>query len=84
MRAFDLARRVCRAAANRAINAKVRTKRSQASTVATVERLARADRRHATTAEVWDRDPWLLNTPAGIVDLRSGALAPHGGRGTEA
>ena len=77
LRAFDLARRVCRAAANRANNAKVRTKLSQASTVAAVERLARADRRHATSAEVWDRDPWLLNTPAGIVDLRSGALAPH-------
>jgi P4 family phage/plasmid primase-like protien len=77
LRAFDLARRVCRAAANRANNAKVRTKLSQASTVSAVERLARADRRHATTAEVWDRDPWLLNTPAGIVDLRSGALAPH-------
>ncbi|MBW8271105.1 phage/plasmid primase, P4 family [Caldovatus aquaticus] len=77
LRAFDLARRVCRAAANRANNAKVRTKLSQASTVSAVERLARADRRHATTAEVWDRDPWLLNTPSGVVDLRSGALAPH-------
>ncbi|MDI3309546.1 MAG: phage/plasmid primase, P4 family, partial [Acetobacteraceae bacterium] len=77
LRAFDLARHVCRAAANRANNARVRTKLSQAATVAAVERLARADRRHATTAEVWDRDPWLLNTPAGVVDLRSGALAPH-------
>jgi putative DNA primase/helicase len=77
LRAFDLARRVCRAAANRANNAKVRTKLSQAATVSAVERLARADRRHATTVEVWDRDPWLLNTPAGVVDLRSGALAPH-------
>ena len=77
LRAFDLARRVCRAAANRANSAKVRTRLSQASTVAAVERLARADRRHATTAEVWDRDPWLLNTPAGIVDLRTGASTPH-------
>jgi len=77
LRAFDLARRVCRAAANRANSNKVRTKLSQASTVAAVERLARADRRHATTAEVWDRDPWLLNTPAGVVDLRTGALTPH-------
>jgi len=77
LRAFDLARHVCRAAANRTNNARVRTKLSQAATVAAVERLARADRRHAATAEVWNRDPWLLNTPAGIVDLRSGALAPH-------
>lgn len=77
LRAFDLARGICRAAANRANSGKVRTKLSQASTVAAVERLARADRRHATTTEVWDRDPWLLNTPAGIVDLRTGGLAPH-------
>jgi len=77
LRAFDLSRQVCRAAANRANSAKVRTKLSQASTVAAVERLARADRRHATTAEVWDRDPWLLNTPVGVVDLRTGALASH-------
>jgi P4 family phage/plasmid primase-like protien len=77
LRAFDLARSVCRAAANRANNAKVRARLSQASTVAAVERLARADRRHATTAEVWDCDPWLLNTPVGVVDLRSGTLGPH-------
>lgn len=77
LRAFDLARRVCRTAANRANSNKVRAKLSQASTVAAVERLARADRRHATTTEVWDRDPWLLNTPAGVVDLRAGAVAPH-------
>ena len=77
LRAFDLARRVCRAAANRANDGKVRTRLSQASTVSAVERLARADRRHATAAEVWDRDPWLLNTPSGVVDLRSGALSPH-------
>ena len=77
LRAFDLARRICRIAANRANSAKVRAKLSQASTVAAVERLARADRRHATTTEVWDRDPWLLNTPAGVIDLRSGAVAPH-------
>ena len=77
LRAFDLARRICRIAANRANSTKVRAKLSQASTVAAVERLARADRRHATTTEVWDRDPWLLNTPAGVVDLRSGAIAPH-------
>jgi P4 family phage/plasmid primase-like protien len=77
LRAFDLARRVCRTAANRANSNKVRAKLSQASTVAAVERLARADRRHATTTEVWDRDPWLLNTTAGGVDLRAGAVAPH-------
>ncbi|MBN8936800.1 MAG: hypothetical protein J0I13_11085, partial [Rhizobiales bacterium] len=37
----------------------------------------RADRRHATRTENWDADPWLLNTPAGTVDLRTGKLRPH-------
>lgn len=47
-----------------------------AGTVAAVERLARSDRRHAATAEQFDADPWLLNTPGGIVDLRTGSMTP--------
>jgi putative DNA primase/helicase len=39
-----------------------------------VERLARADRRHAASLEQWDADVWLLNTPGGIIDLRTGEL----------
>lgn len=39
-----------------------------------VERLAQSDRRLACTSEVWDTDPWLLGTPAGTVDLRTGIL----------
>jgi putative DNA primase/helicase len=30
----------------------------------------------ATEASLWDRDPWLLGTPAGVVDLRTGELRP--------
>ena len=37
-----------------------------------VETLARSDRRIASTVEQWDADPWLLNTPGGIIDLRTG------------
>ena len=77
LQAFDLARQVCRAAAVRSPSSKVRTKLSAASTVAAVERLARSDRRHATTTDVWDRDPWLFNTTAGVLDLRSGQSQPH-------
>ncbi len=29
------------------------------------------------TVDQWDCDPWLLNTPGGIVDLRTGATLPH-------
>lgn len=37
-----------------------------------VEMFARADRRLATTYENWDRDPWLLCTPTGLINLRNG------------
>ena len=45
-----------------------------------VERLAQADRVFAVTSEIWDTDPWLLGTPDGTVDLRTGTLRapqPH-------
>lgn len=45
-------------------------------TVNAVIGLASADPRIATGSEEWDADPWLLGTPAGIVDLRTGELAP--------
>jgi putative DNA primase/helicase len=50
------------------------TKIASASTVSAIERLARSDRRHAVTVDIWDDDPWLLNTPSGIVDLKTGSL----------
>jgi putative DNA primase/helicase len=67
-----LIRSVCRQAAVRADTPKVAAKLASASTVGGVERLARADRRHAATTDEWDADPWLLNTPGGVVDLKSG------------
>jgi putative DNA primase/helicase len=39
-----------------------------------VERLARADPLLRTTGALWDADPFLLGTPGGTVDLRSGEL----------
>jgi putative DNA primase/helicase len=70
--ATDLIRSVCRHAALKAANPKVAAKLASASTVSGVERLARADRRHAATTDEWDADPWLLNTPGGVVDLKTG------------
>jgi len=37
-----------------------------------VERIASRDQRLAVTSEIWDRDPFLLGTPGGTVDLRTG------------
>ena len=39
--------------------------------------LSRADRRIAATVEQWDSDPWLLNTPDGVIDLRTGNARQH-------
>lgn len=77
LRAFDLARLVCRDGAAQCPKPNIRAKLSSASTVAAVERLARADRRHAATSDRWDRDPWLLNAPGGVIDLRTGELLAH-------
>ena len=41
-----------------------------------VERGARTVRVFAVTSEVWDRNPYLLGTPGGVVDLRTGKLRP--------
>ncbi len=75
--ATDLIRSVCRQTAVRADNPKVAAKLASASTVGGVERLARADRRHAATTDEWDADPWLLNTPGGVVDLTTGRKRPN-------
>jgi putative DNA primase/helicase len=79
LRAWDFAREVCRAAADNCgtIKAGGAPSIASAKTVAAVERMARSDRRIAATIDQWDADPWLLNTPEGVVDLRTGKARPH-------
>jgi putative DNA primase/helicase len=66
---FSLIRRTCKA---RGIE-----KASMSRMVGAVHSLVRADPRLAATVEQWDADPWLLNTPDGVVDLRTGAKRAH-------
>jgi putative DNA primase/helicase len=81
LRAFDLARAIAREASAEIVDGKgsprLASTVASAKTVAAIERLARADRRHASGTEDWDADPWLLNTPGGTVDLRTGTLRSH-------
>ena len=77
LRVFDLARRLCRRASGECEKEKVAAAVASAKTVAAVERLAKADRRHASTIKQWDADPWLLNTPGGTVNLRTGKMRAH-------
>lgn len=66
--AFHFARLLCRESSD--------PKKSfgKASIANGVEAFARADPTLAVTADAWDRDPWLLGTPGGTVDLRTGTL----------
>jgi putative DNA primase/helicase len=74
---FEKARAICRAAAAACDNLPIAQAIASNRTVAAVERLARGDRNHAATADQWDADPWLLNTPGGVIDLRTGTLRDH-------
>ena len=74
---FDSARVICRAAADECNKTRLAKELVSAKTVAAVERLARSDRGLAATTDQWDADLWLLNTPAGVIDLRTGSMRPH-------
>lgn len=41
-----------------------------------IAELAKSDPRIAASSDQWDADIWLLNTPGGVVDLRTGSLRP--------
>jgi hypothetical protein len=63
LKAFDFARALCREIANSADD-KLKNGLTDSSTIAAVERLARGDRRQASTVGQWDADDWLFNPPA--------------------
>jgi putative DNA primase/helicase len=69
--AYEFARRLAREA-----NAKGARAIAKSSFAAGVERFARSDRAFAMRGDEWDADPWLLGTPGGTVDLRTGNLRP--------
>ncbi len=78
---FSLSRKICREAAinfkRQGHNPRYAERIASAQTVAAIEKLARADRRVAATVDQWDSDPWLLNTPGGVVNLRTGKTQLH-------
>jgi putative DNA primase/helicase len=77
LKTFSLARQICRAAARRCNKPREGKAIASAKTRSAVVSLASSDSRHAATVEQWDADPWLLNTPDGVVDLRTGKTRPH-------
>jgi putative DNA primase/helicase len=71
------ARNVCRRAALECNKPKEGKLIASAKTISAVERLAQADPLIAATVDQWDFDPWLLNTPAGTINLRTGERKAH-------
>lgn len=65
--AFDQIRRIIREHG-------VSLKLGKASVASGVELFAKADEQLATDAADWDADPFVLGTPTGIVDLKTGKL----------
>ncbi len=86
LEAVDLARAICREACEDVLcmdhleparRERVMKEIRSSRTVMAVQTLARADRRHAATVDQWDADPWLLNTPGGEINLKTGVMQPH-------
>lgn len=74
--AKDQARDLCRRAAAASGDERAAAVLGLARTVNAVAHLARTDRRLAANPDQWDSDPWLLNTPGGVVNLKTGELGP--------
>lgn len=77
LKVFHFARVLCRRMSRDCSKEGLARRLASAATAAAVEKLARSDRRHAATLEQWDADPWLLNTPDGTIDLRTGKIRAH-------
>lgn len=78
MEVFNLSRLVCREVSNLApgLTASHRRALTAARTIAAVERIAHSAPVHAAAVSQWDADPWVLSTPNGLVNLRTGSLRP--------
>ncbi len=75
--AFHWCRKMCQKVRNTSPDAKAAAKALGRHNTATgVERFAQADPAFAVQAEQWDPNPWLLGTPDGTVNLKTGELKP--------
>jgi len=77
LRHFDAARRICRELGDSASAASDKRRIRSAKTVTAIVQLVRSDPRIVRTVEELDADPLLLNSPAGIIDLKTGLVRPH-------
>lgn len=71
---FDVAKRVCVAASQQADEEREAKRLASVRTIECVLRLAQADPQIVLPADAWDNNPMALNTPGGMVDLRTGRM----------
>lgn len=74
LRHMTLIRTFLRDLAEQESDAKIARELRSDQTRAAVERMARSNAEIAASADQWDADPWLLGTPGGTVDLRTGRV----------
>lgn len=74
---FNAARQTCRRASKKAVKAELKRKVSSAAAVASTLKLAQSDPRVSLPVSAWNAEPLLLNTPGGVVDLRSASIRPR-------
>lgn len=79
-RVRELARKVCQEVAQRILNgdngAALARSIASATKIDSVLKIVQADPQIAATHDQWDKDPLLLNTPGGVVDLRTREIRP--------
>ena len=74
-RAFSWSRQICRQIAKAAgAQGNDLAKMAKAAFAAAVERFAQADEAFAVTASIWDSDQWLMGTPIGTLELKTGLV----------
>ena len=77
LQAFTMARRICTREA-RKLNEETLSRRiASGATYNAVLQVAGSDPKIVAPHDIWDLDLWLLNTPIGTVDLRTGEITKH-------
>jgi P4 family phage/plasmid primase-like protien len=73
----EIVRQVCRAAILPDTRPTEAKRVASEKTIRAVERIASSDPVIAARVGDWDSEPFLLNTPGGVVDLDTGEVSPH-------
>ncbi len=80
LKRFELARKICRELSAAQSDPKLKERLSSSKTVANLLSLAKSDSRLIVPAEDWDAETSSINTPEGLVNLKTGKTTPSSSR----